>query len=36
MTDTPTWADLFERADRFEVTTEQISAELTALRETDE
>jgi len=36
MTDESTWGDLFERADSYDVTTEQIRQELAARREADE
>lgn len=36
MTDQPSWATLFERADGYEATTEQVRQELAALRESDE
>mgnify|MGYP006278176793 CR=1 FL=1 len=36
MTDQPSWADLFERADSYDVTTDGIRRELTSQRESDE
>lgn len=36
MTDQSTWADLFERADSYEVTTDGIRQELATLRECDD
>lgn len=36
MSETPTWADLFDRASEYGITTAEIQRELAARREDDE